>query len=137
MILEILRWWREAAPLTAKNLSTDRLKRPGMGVSLEVEKAEPKMKPIGILGLLALSACAHLPGPTASYPTIPQETSSDNVDDEFAGRSTHPATLTAVEAQKAAKARFDSPLDPDKPATQKAKQISPTPPVGKVDSGND
>jgi hypothetical protein len=137
MILEILRWWREAAPLTAKNLSTDRLKRPGMGVSLEVEKAEPKMKPIGILGPLALSACAHLPSPTASYPTIPQETSSDNVDDEFAGRSTHPATLTAVEAQKAAKARFDSPLDPDKPATQKAKQISLTPPAGKVEIGNE
>jgi hypothetical protein len=87
------------------------------------------MKPIGVLGLLALSACAHLRGPTA--------TSSDNVDYEFAGRSAHPATLTAVEAQKAAKARFDSPLDPDKPATQKAKQISLTPPAGKVDSGNE
>jgi hypothetical protein len=96
-----------------------------------------KMKPIGIFGLLALSACAHLGGPTASYPIIPQETSSDNVDDEFAGRSAHPATLTAVEAQKAAKARFDSPLDPDKPATQEAKQISLTPPAGKVDTGND
>jgi hypothetical protein len=95
------------------------------------------MKPIGILNLLALSACAHLPGPTASYPTIPQETSSEKGDDEFAGPSTHPATLTALEAQKAAKARFDSPLDPDKPATQKAKQISLTPPAGKIDTGND
>jgi hypothetical protein len=68
---------------------------------------------------------------------MPQETSSDKVDDEFAGRSAHPATLTAVEAQKAATARFDSPLDPDKPATQKAKQISLTPPAGKIDSGNE
>jgi hypothetical protein len=42
-----------------------------------------------------------------------------------------------VEAQKAAEARFASPLDPDKPATQKAKQISLTPPAGKVDTGND
>jgi hypothetical protein len=91
------------------------------------------MKPIGILGLLALSACAHLPGPTASYPTIPQKTPSDNVDDEFDGRSAHPATLTALEAQKAATARFDSPLDPRKPATHKAKQISLTPSAGKVD----
>jgi hypothetical protein len=95
------------------------------------------MKSIGILGLLALSACVHLPPSTASYPIIPQETSSDNVDDEFAGRTAHPATLTAVEAQKAAKARFDSPLDPCKPATNKAKYISLTPPAGKVDSGND
>ena len=76
-------------------------------------------------------------GPAASYPTIPQKTPSDNVDDEFAGRSTHPATLTALEAQKAAKARFDSSPDPDKPATRKAKQISLTPPAGKVDTGND
>ena len=95
------------------------------------------MKPIGILALLALSACAHLPGPTASYPIIPQKTPSNKVDDEFAGSTAHPATLTAVEAQKAAKARFDSPLDPGKPATEEAKQISLTPPAGKVDSGNE
>ena len=95
------------------------------------------MKSIVILACVALSACAPLRGSTASHPIIPQETSSDNVDDEFAGRSTHPATLTAVEAQKAAKARFDSPLDPDKPATQKAKQISLTPPAGKVEIGNE
>jgi hypothetical protein len=95
------------------------------------------MNPIGILALLALSACAHLRGPRGSYPIIPRETSSDKVDDEFTGRSAHPTTLTDVEAQKAAKARFDSPLDPGKPATRKAKQISLTPPAGKVDTGND
>jgi hypothetical protein len=59
------------------------------------------------------------------------------VDDEFDGSTAHPTTLTVVEAQKAAKARFDSPLDPDKPATRKAKQISLTPPAGKIDIGND
>jgi hypothetical protein len=59
------------------------------------------------------------------------------VDDELAGRSTHPATLTALEAQKAAKTRFDSPLDPEKPATQKAKQNSLTLPAGKVSTGNE
>jgi len=99
--------------------------------------ASKKMNSIGILGLLALSACVHLSGSAASHPTMPQETQNDNVDDEFAGRSTHPATLTAVESQKAAKARFDSPLDPDKPATDKAKQISLTPPAGKVNTGDD
>ena len=96
-----------------------------------------KMNSIGILGLLALSACAHLRGLTASYPIIPRKTPSDKVDDEFVGSTAHPTTLNVVEAQKAAKVRFDSPLDPDKPATQKAKQISLTPPAGKVDTGYD
>ena len=48
-----------------------------------------------------------------------------------------PTTLTAVEAQKAARSRRDSPLDPDKPATHKSKQISLIPPAGKVDTGSD
>ena len=106
------------------------------GCKLEAVKSR-NMKPIGILALLALPACAHLPGPTASYPVLPQKTPSDKVDDEFDGSTAHPTTLTVVEAQKAAKARFDSPLDPDKPATRKAKQISLTPPAGKIDIGND
>ena len=92
------------------------------GCTLEAVESR-KMNSIGILGLLALSACAHLRGPTESYPIIPQESSSDNVDDEFAGRSTHPATRTAVEAQHAAKARFDSPPDPDKPAPKRQSRI--------------
>jgi hypothetical protein len=61
------------------------------------------MKPIGILGLLALSTCAHLRGPTASYPILPKESLSDKVHDQLGGPTAHPATLTAVEAQKAAK----------------------------------
>jgi hypothetical protein len=63
---------------------------------------------------------------------------SDKAHNQLDGPTAHPTTtLTAVEAQKAAEARFDSPLDPDKPATQKAKQISLTPPAGKVDTGDD
>jgi hypothetical protein len=95
------------------------------------------MKPIRILALLALSACANLPPQTTSYPILPKESLSDKVHDQLDGPTAHPTTLTAVEAQKAAKARFDSPLDPDKPATRKAKQISLTPPAGKVDTGNE
>jgi hypothetical protein len=91
------------------------------------------MKPSGILALLALSACATLAPPTASYRSLSEESLSDQLD----GSTAHPTTLTTVEAQKADKARFDSPLDPDKPATQKAKQISLTPPAGKVDTGNE
>src|SRR6516164_2770898 len=65
---------------------SDRCEPAGMSASRgrKLEAVESrKMKPIGILGLLALSACAYLRGPTASYPIIPQKTSSDKVDDEF------------------------------------------------------
>jgi hypothetical protein len=95
------------------------------------------MKPIRILALLALSACANLPSQTTSYPILPKENLSDNLHDQLDGTTARPITLTTVEAQKAAKARLDSPLDLDKPATQKAKQISLTPPAGKVDTGYD
>ena len=126
------------AQFTAKELSTEGLERAGMGGILESGKTENrKMKPIGILALLALSACANLPPPTAPYPILPKESLSDKVHDQFDGPTAHPTTLTAVEAQKAATTRFDSPLDPSKPATHKAKQISLTPPAGKVDTGND
>ena len=95
------------------------------------------MKPIRILALLALSACANLPPQTTSYPILPKENLSDNLHDQLDGLTARPITLTTVEAQKAAKARLDSPLDPDKPATQKAKHISLTPPAGKVDTEYD
>jgi hypothetical protein len=95
------------------------------------------MKSTAILALLALSACATLAPPTAPYPNLPKEGLSDMVHDQLDGPTAHPTTLTAAEAQKAARARFGSPLDPDKPATRKAKQISLTPPAGKVDTGND
>jgi outer membrane protein TolC len=48
-----------------------------------------------------------------------------------------PSTLTVQEAAKAARSRYDSPLDPGKPATQKAKRESLTPPQGKVETTND
>jgi outer membrane protein TolC len=57
--------------------------------------------------------------------------------DMFDAPLTRPATLTTAEAAKAARARHDSPLDPGKPATQKAKRESLTPIQGKVDTSND
>jgi outer membrane protein TolC len=57
--------------------------------------------------------------------------------DMFDAPPTRPSTLTAVEAAKAARARYDSPLDPGKPATQKAKRESLSPPQGKVETTND
>jgi outer membrane protein TolC len=57
--------------------------------------------------------------------------------DMFDAPLTRPATLTTAEAAKAARSRNDSPLDPGKPATQKAKRISLTPIEGKVETSND
>jgi outer membrane protein TolC len=57
--------------------------------------------------------------------------------DMFDAPLTRPSTLTAEEAAKAARARHDSPLDPGKPATLKAKRESLSPPQGKVETTND
>jgi outer membrane protein TolC len=57
--------------------------------------------------------------------------------DMFDAPVTRPATLTTIEAAKAARSRNDSPLDPGKPATQKAKRESLTPIQGKVETSND
>ncbi len=57
--------------------------------------------------------------------------------DMFDAPLARPATLTTAEAAKAARARRDSPLDPGKPATRKAKREAMSPPVGKVDTSND
>jgi outer membrane protein TolC len=57
--------------------------------------------------------------------------------DMFDAPATRPATLTTTEAAKAARSRNDSPLDPGKPATQKAKRESLTPIQGKVETSND
>jgi hypothetical protein len=46
-----------------------------------------------------------------------------------------PSTLTAKEFQKTQTSRNDSPLDPGKPATSKAKRVALTPPDGKIESG--
>ncbi|MBV8968589.1 MAG: TolC family protein [Verrucomicrobia bacterium] len=52
--------------------------------------------------------------------------------DKFDNTSSHPTTLTAVEAKKAHDRRFSNPLDPDTPATIKSKRESLIPPKGKV-----
>jgi outer membrane protein TolC len=57
--------------------------------------------------------------------------------DMFDGPDKRPATLTNWEANKAIRSRYDSPLDPGKPATTKAKKESLTPPQGKIEFSND
>jgi outer membrane protein TolC len=57
--------------------------------------------------------------------------------DMFDSPRVRPSTLTAAEAKKATRARYNSPLDPDKPSTQKAKRESLVPAQGKVETTND
>jgi outer membrane protein len=57
--------------------------------------------------------------------------------DMFDSPRLHPATLTAGEARKSTHARYNSPLDPNKPSTLKAKRESLVPPQGKVPTTND
>jgi outer membrane protein TolC len=57
--------------------------------------------------------------------------------DMFDSPDKRPLTLTNEEANKALRSRYDSPLDPCKPATSKAKKESLSPPQGKVQFSND
>jgi outer membrane protein TolC len=57
--------------------------------------------------------------------------------DMFDSPDKRPATLTNWEANKALRSRYDSPLDPDKPSTTKAKKESLSPPQGKIEFSND
>jgi outer membrane protein len=57
--------------------------------------------------------------------------------DMFDSPDKRPLTLTNGEANRALRSRYDSPLDPDKPSTSKAKKESLTPPAGKVEFSND
>jgi outer membrane protein TolC len=57
--------------------------------------------------------------------------------DMFDDPTRRPLTLTNGEANKALRSRYDSPLDPDKPSTSKAKRESLIPPQGKVNFSND
>jgi outer membrane protein TolC len=57
--------------------------------------------------------------------------------DMFDSPDKRPLTLTNWEANKALRSRYDSPLDPDKPATTKAKKESLSPPQGKIEFSND
>jgi len=52
--------------------------------------------------------------------------------DMFDDPTMRPLTLTNGEAKKALRSRYDSPLDPDKPSTTKAKKESLSSPAGKV-----
>jgi len=117
--------------LEALRLADERL-AAGTGTQLDVLNAQQQLTTARSNLVSAkfsyISAIASYQQATAT------ETKYNDIFDEGLAR---PSTLTASEAAKAARARYNSPLDPGMPATHKAKRISLTPPEGKVETTND
>jgi outer membrane protein TolC len=117
--------------LEALRLSDERL-AAGTGTQLDVLNAQQELT----------TARSNLVQAEFSYvsavASYQQATATETkYNDMFDDPLTRPTTLTTAEAVKAARARRDSPLDPGKPATQKAKRESLVPPQGKVETIND
>jgi outer membrane protein TolC len=117
--------------LEALRLADERL-AAGTGTQLDVLNAQQQLT----------TARSNLVQAEFSYvsavASYQQATASETkYNDMFDAPQARPSTLTLAEAAKAARARHDSPLDPGKPATTKAKRISLGPPEGKVETSND
>jgi|SRR5271165_143420 len=117
--------------LEALRLSDERL-AAGTGTQLDVLNAQQQLTTAR--SNLVQAEFSYVSA-VASYQlaTATETKYNDMFDDPL----TRPATLTKGEAAKAAQARRDSPLDPGKPSTQKAKRESLVPPQGKVQTIND
>src|ERR1700686_3365609 len=117
--------------LEALRLADERL-AAGTGTQLDVLNAQQQLT---TARSNLVSAIFSYISAVASYQqATATETKYNDIFDDGLAR---PSTLTTVEAAKAARARYDSPLDPGKPATQKAKRESLGPPQGKGEPGND
>ena len=117
--------------LEALRLADERL-AAGTGTQLDVLNAQQQLT---TARSNLVSAIFSYISAVASYQqSTATETKYNDIFDDGLAR---PSTLTAGEASKAARARYNSPLDPDMPATHKAKHISLNPPEGKVETTND
>jgi outer membrane protein len=115
----------------ALRLSSERL-AAGTGVQLDVLTAQQQLTTARSTLVQAKFSYAAA---VAQYQfSTATETKYNDTFDDPLGR---PTTITKVEAQKAAHARTDSPLDPGKPATSKAKRESLSPPKGKIDTSSE
>jgi outer membrane protein TolC len=117
--------------LEALRLADERL-AAGTGTQLDVLTAEQQLTTAR--GNLVSAKFSYLSAVFSYQQSTGTET---KYNDTFDGGLARPSTLTASEAAKAARSRYNSPLDPGKPATHKAKRISLTPPEGKVETTND
>src|SRR5271166_6044171 len=117
--------------LEALRLADERL-AAGTGTQLDVLNAQQQLT---TARSNLVSAIFSYISAVASYQqATATETKYNDIFDDGLAR---PSTLTAGEAAKATRARYNSPLDPDTPATHKAKRISLMPPEGKVETTND
>ena len=117
--------------LEALRLSDERL-AAGTGTQLDVLNAQQQLT----------TARSNLVSAKFSYisavASYRQSTGTETkYNDTFDDGRARPSTLTTNEISKATRSRYDSPLDPNMPATRKAKHISLTPPEGKVQTSND
>ena len=117
--------------LEALRLADERL-AAGTGTQLDVLNAQQQLT---TARSNLVSAIFSYISAVASYQqSTATETKYNDIFDDGLAR---PSTLTAGEAAKASRARYNSPLDPGMPATHKAKRISLNPPEGKVETTND
>ena len=117
--------------LEALRLADERL-AAGTGTQLDVLTAEQQLTLAR--GNLVSAEFSYLSAVFSYQQSTATETKYNDIFDDGRAR---PSTLTAHEATKTTRSRYNSPLDPGKPATQKAKHISLTPPEGKVQTSND
>ena len=117
--------------LEALRLSDERL-AAGTGTQLDVLTAQQQLTTAR--SNLVSAEFSYLSAVFSYQQATATETKYNDIFDDGLAR---PSTLTAGEAAKAARARYNSPLDPGTPATHKAKRISLTPPEGKVETSND
>jgi outer membrane protein len=117
--------------LEALRLADERL-AAGTGTQLDVLNAQQQLTTAR--GNLVSAEFSYLSAVFSYQQATATETKYNDIFDDGQARA---STLTANEAAKAARARYNSPLDPNKPATHKAKRISLTPPEGKVETSND
>ena len=110
--------------LEALRLADERL-AAGTGTQLDVLNAQQQLTTAR--SNLVSAKFSYISAVASYQQSTGTETKYNDIFDDGRAR---PSTLTAIEASKANRARYNSPLDPNTPATRKAKRISLTPPRG-------
>jgi outer membrane protein len=120
-----------AVNLEALRLADERL-AAGTGTQLDVLNAQTQLTTAR--SNLVSAEFSYLSAYVSYQQNTGTETKYNNIFDDPANR---PMTLTRSEAAQAARARYNSPLDPGMPATKKGKIITLQPPKGEVVRPND
>lgn len=117
--------------LEALRLSDERL-AAGTGTQLDVLNAQTQLTTAR--SVLVQAEFSYI----AAVASYQQATATETkYNDMFDSPRLRPTTLTAGESRKSSQSRYNSPLDPNKPSTLKAKRDSLGLPQGKVPTTND